>query len=83
MSSTRTASCLFCGRTAALKSVTASVQLDCPDCGLYEVTVGAINHLRLDTQAKASVRAEIRRQQDSGVERPQINIEIIQALKGR
>ena len=83
MSSARTASCLFCGRTAALKSVTASVKIDCPDCGLYEVTVGAINQLRLDAQMKAAVRAEIRRQLDSGVERPQINVELLQALKGR
>ena len=83
MSSARTASCLLCGRTAALKSVTASVQLDCPDCGLYEVTVGAIAQLRLDARMKAAVRAEIRRQLDSGVERPQINVELLQALKGR
>jgi hypothetical protein len=59
------------------------VQVDCPDCGRYELTVEAISHLRLDAQLKASVRAEIRRQLDSGVERPQINLELIEALKGR
>ena len=80
MNSTRKSKCLFCGRTAALKAVT-TVQVDCPDCGRYELTLEAINHLRLDAQAKASVRAEIRRQLDSGVERPQISLEVIQALK--
>lgn len=82
MSLTRISSCLFCGRTAALKPVTA-MQVDCPDCGLYELTVDAISHLRLDAQLKASVRAEIRRQVDSGVERPLVNIDFIKALKGR
>jgi hypothetical protein len=59
------------------------MQVDCPDCGQYELTVEAISQLRLDAQLKSSVRAEIRRQLDSGVERPQINLELIQALKGR
>ena len=83
MSSTRTATCLFCGRTAPLRSITAAVQLDCPACGPYEVTVGAVGRLRDDPPAKASVRAEIRRQLDVGVERPHIDLEIINALKGR
>jgi hypothetical protein len=83
MSSTRTASCPFCGRTASLRSITASVHLDCPDCGPYEVTVGAISHLRVDAHTKAIVREEIRRQLDSGVERPQITLEVINALKAR
>jgi hypothetical protein len=78
-----TAKCLFCSRTAPLRSITAAVQLDCPACGPYEVTVGAIVQLRTDAHAKAEARAEIRRQLDSGVERPLINIETIKALKGR
>jgi len=59
------------------------VQLDCSACGSYEMTVGAIGRLRADAHAKAAVRAAIRRQLDSGVERPLINLEIIKALKGR
>jgi len=47
------------------------------------VTVGAVGRLRDDPPAKASVRAEIRRQLDVGVERPHIDLEIINALKGR
>jgi hypothetical protein len=73
----------FRGRTAPLRSVTAAMQLDCPACGSYEVTVGAIGQLRTDAHAKATVRAEIRRQLDGGVEMPHIDLEIIKALKGR
>lgn len=79
----RTASCLFCERTAPLRSVTAAVQLDCPACGPYEVTVGAIGELRADSRTKAAVRAEIHRQLDNGVERPHIDLEVLKALRGR
>jgi hypothetical protein len=65
-----------------LRSVTAAVQLDCPECGPYEVTVGAIASLRTDAQAKAMVREEVRRQLDSGIERPHINVDILESLKG-
>ncbi len=81
MSSTKSTACLFCGGTATLKSVTAAVQLDCPECGSYEVTVGAIAQLRSDTRARGAVLAEIRRQIASGVERPSINIETLAILK--
>ena len=79
----RTAACLFCGRTAPLRSITAAVQLDCSACGPYEITIGAIGQLRGDPHAKAAVRAEIRRQLDTGVERPRVDLEIVKALKGR
>jgi hypothetical protein len=83
VSTQRTANCIFCGRTSPLKSVTAAVQLDCAECGPYEVTVGVIGLLRDDPAAKAAVRAEIRHQLDSGVERPHVNIELVKALKAR
>jgi len=83
VTTTRTASCLFCGRTTDLRSITAVVQLDCLSCGPYEVTVGAVGQLRDDPPAKAAVRVEIRRQLDSGVERPHVDIEFIKALKAR
>jgi len=83
MTTTRTASCPFCGRTAPLRSITAAVQLDCSACGPYEITVGAIGQLRADAQTRAAVRAEIRRQLDSGVERPHVDLEIVKALKAR
>jgi hypothetical protein len=66
-----------------LRFPTGTLQFDCSACGFYEVTTGAIDQLRLDEHAKAAVLAEIRRQLDSGVERPQINLELIKQLKGR
>ncbi len=83
MNTDRTASCILCGRTAHLKSVTAAVELDCDECGIYEMTVGAIGALRADPPLRAAVRAEIRRQLDAGVERPSINVEVLRALKPR
>jgi hypothetical protein len=64
-------------------AVAATVLLDCPVCGPYEITTGAIGYLRANGQMRAAIRAEIRRQLDSGVERPQINLEVIKALTGR
>jgi hypothetical protein len=83
VSSTRTAACLFCRRAVPVRFPTGTVQLDCPDCGWYEVTTGAIELLRSDEHANAAVRAEVRRELDSGVERPQINLWLIKELKGR
>ena len=83
MTTTRTASCVFCGRTAKLRPVTAAVELDCAACGSFELTLGVIAQLRTDAHAKTAVQAEIRRQLDSGVERVRVNIETIKALKGR
>jgi hypothetical protein len=59
------------------------VQLDCPECGPYELTLGVIGRLRLDWAAKGAVKAEIRRQLDSGVAMPHIDLEVLNALKGR
>jgi hypothetical protein len=83
MTSTRTASCVLCGRTARLASNSAAVQLDCTDCGAFEVTIAVVGRLRADSRAKAAVRAEIRRQLDVGVARPHVNLEVLEALKAR
>ncbi len=83
MSGTRTASCLFCGRTAPLRSVTASIQLDCAECGPYELTLGVISRFHLDWAVKEVVRAEIRRQLKNGVAMPHIDLEVLKSLTGR
>ena len=83
MTSNRTAACVLCGRTAHLSSNSAAVQLDCQECGPFEITIGVIGHLRTDARTKAAVLAEVRRQLDVGVARPHINLEILQALKAR
>ncbi len=83
MSSTRTASCFFCGRTSPFSFFMGASRIDCPTCGSYDVTVGVSSRIRSNPQMKALVRAEIRRQLDSGVARPRINLDDIKALKGR
>jgi hypothetical protein len=83
MSSTRTASCIFCGRTSPFEFANGASRLDCPACGPYEVTVGAMAQLRSDARTKSGVRAAIRLQHDEGVERPRINADDVKALKDR
>lgn len=83
MSGTRTASCLFCGRTAPLRSVSASVQLDCAECGSYELTLGVISRFHLDWAVKEVVRAEIRRQHENGVAMAHIDLDVLKSLKRR
>ena len=83
MAATRIAACLLCGRTAQLYAGTAAVQWDCPDCGPFEMTVGVVSHLQANASAKAAVRAEVLRQRRDGVTRPEINVEILQALTRR
>jgi hypothetical protein len=80
---TRTASCLFCGRTAPLRSISTSVQLDCEECGPYELTLGVISRFRLDWAVKEIVKAEIRRQLRNGVAMPLIDLEVLKSLTGR
>ncbi len=81
MSATRTAACIFCGRTAPMRSGTAAVQLNCRACGSYEMTIGAISQLRADSQTKAAVLDEIHRQHAGGVKIPRINDDVLQGLK--
>lgn len=80
---TRAASCFFCQRVVPMRFHSVLVRVDCPDCGSYEVTLGSIEHLRTSEQVKVAARAVISRERQSGVERPQINLDIIEELKGR
>lgn len=66
-----------------MRSGIAVVQLDCPDCGSYEMTTGVIAQLRGDEQATAAVLNEIRRSHDAGFRTPHISIETLDALKKR
>ena len=83
MNTARTAKCLFCDRVVPLRFPTGTVQMDCPVCGSFEVTTGVLGILRNDANVNAAVRAEIRHQLESGVERPTVNIEFLQHLKAR
>jgi hypothetical protein len=57
-------------------------QVECPTCGTYELTLGAIEHLRTSEQLKTAAGAVISRERQSGVEMPQINLSIIRGLRG-
>jgi hypothetical protein len=83
VSPTRTAACLFCDKRVPLRLLTGMVQLDCSDCGWYEVTTGAIDHLRVNAHLKVAALAEIRRQHAEGVGRAQINFDTVRELEGR
>jgi hypothetical protein len=83
VSDSEIARCLFCGRTASRQSFTDAVQLDCSDCGPCEVTVEAMALLRADENLRTAVLRQMRRHLDSGADRPLINLEFIQSIKGR
>ena len=83
VSDSEIARCLFCGRTASRQSFTDAVQLDCSDCGPCEVTVEVMALLRADDHLRQAVLRQMRRHLDTGAERPLINLEFIQSIKGR
>jgi len=75
--------CLFCGRTASVRSLEAAMQLDCSACGACEVTAEAMGLLRADENLRKAVFRQVRRHLETGVERPLVNLELIRSLKGR
>lgn len=83
VSDSEMAVCLFCGRTASTRSFAATVQLDCSACGACEVTVEAMSLLRADANLRQAVLRQVRRHLASGAERPLVNLEFVQSLKGR
>lgn len=83
VSDSEMAVCLFCGRAASMRPLAAAVHLDCSACGPCEVTVEAMALLRADANLRDAVRRQLRRHLDTGAERPLVNLEFIQSLKGR
>ena len=83
VSDSEMARCLFCGRTASMRSLAAAVQLDCSACGPCAMTVEAMGLLRADENLRKAVLRQMRRHLDTGAERPLVNLEFIQSLKGR
>jgi hypothetical protein len=66
-----------------MRSFAAAVQLDCSACPPCEVTVEAMGLLRADENLRKAVLRQMRRHLDGGAERPLVNLEFIQSLKGR
>ena len=83
VSAAETTKCLFCGRTASVRSFEAAVQLNCSARGACEVTVEAMGLLRADGNLREAVLRQVRRHRASGAERPLVNLEFIRSLKGR
>ena len=83
VSDSEMAVCLFCGRTASVRPFAKVFQLDCSTCGACEVTVEAMGLLRADANLREAVLRQIRRHLDEGAERPLVNLEFIQSLRGR
>ena len=75
--------CLFCGRPASTRSLETRVHLDCSACGACEVTVEAMGLLRADENLRKAVLRQVRRHLDTGAERPLVDLEFIESLKGR
>ena len=83
MSDSEMAVCLFCGRTASIRALAVTMQLDCSACGACEVTLDAMGLLRADANLRQAVLRQVRRHLENGAERPLVNLEFIQSLKGR
>jgi hypothetical protein len=66
-----------------MRSFATVVQLDCSACGPCEVTVEAMGLLRADENLREAVLRQMRRHLDTGAERPLVNLEFIQSIKGR
>jgi hypothetical protein len=75
--------CLLCGGTAlGARSATAEIELRCPVCGTYTITVGAVNALRQSPAKATVVRAEVERRHAGGEAMPRVDMDLLDtALK--
>jgi hypothetical protein len=72
--------CLLCGGTAlGARSATAEIELRCPVCGVYTITVGAVNALRQTPANATLVRAEVERRRAGGDPVPRVYMELLDA----
>jgi hypothetical protein len=77
--------CLLCGGTAlGTRSATAEIELRCPVCSTYTITVGAVNALRQDPAKAALVRVEVERRHAEGEPLPRVDMDLVDtALKAK
>ncbi|MGE5718180.1 MAG: hypothetical protein ACM369_16155 [Acidobacteriota bacterium] len=72
--------CLLCGGTAlGTRSATAEIELRCPVCGVYTITVGAVNSLRQGPAKAPLVRAEVERRRAEGDATPRVDMDLLDA----
>jgi hypothetical protein len=77
--------CLLCGGTAlGTRSATAEIELQCGACGVYSITVGAVNVLRQSPAKATLVREEVDRRRAGGDAMPRVDMDLLdEALKTR
>ena len=72
--------CLLCGGTAlGGRSSTAELELRCGVCGVYSITVGALNALRRSPAKATLVRAEVERRRTEGDAMPRVDMDLLDA----
>ena len=70
--------CLLCGGNAlGARSATAEIELRCNVCGMYTITVGAVNALRQNPAKGALVHAEVVRRHAEGETIPRVDMEFV------
>ena len=72
--------CLLCGGNAlGARSATAEIELRCTVCGVYTITVGAVNALRQSPEKSSLVRAEVERRRAEGEAMPRVDMDLFDA----
>jgi hypothetical protein len=72
--------CLLCGGTVlGARSATAEIEMRCGVCGVYTITVGAVNALRQSPAKASRVRAEFERRRAEGDAMPRIDMDLLDA----
>ena len=79
--STADMTCLLCGGAAlGTRGATAELELRCGDCGVYTITVGAVNALRQRPATAPLVRAEVERQHAAGDATPRVDMDLLDVV---
>lgn len=72
--------CLLCGKTAlGARGATAEMEFRCGVCGVYTITVGALNALRQSPANASLVRAEVERRHAAGEAVPHVDMALLDA----
>lgn len=75
--------CLLCGKTAhGARSGTAEIEITCAACGLYTITVGAVNALSQSPTKGSLMRAEVARCHAAGEAVPHVDMSLIDSATG-
>jgi hypothetical protein len=74
--------CLLCGGNAlGSRSATAEIELRCGTCGMYAITVGAVNTIRQSPAKAALARSEVERRHADGEVTPCVDMKFLDGAK--